>query len=541
MKKILKNSKLFRLLALAMVAILAGSQLAACNNTSESKKTEEKANKTEDISETEGTKSADGSEKAENTEAATELEPVELKMYLLGDKSRDFDEVYTEINKILKDKINAEVTVDFLSWGEHETKYSLLFSAQEDFDLIFTASAWAHYETTTAMGGFEPLTEELLSEYAPDILEVVPEVAWDQARIDGQPYMVPNYQNEFGQDILAVRGDLMEKYSVEDITNWDDLVSFYKKCAEDGIYASQGGPNYQYFQSKGMARLGGSPAELILYHTQDPTDLEFYTVMDWEGFDEYTKIAKELADAGAWSKDVLNETMDRQTSLLTGKAASMTWNLGSTTNYANEANKENPDWKVTIVDPIADLPKQVNSYTNNGVAINAASKNKERALMALNEFYTNPEVQDLARLGIEGKHWEAVGDDQYKLLDQEGYAIDSNCNWGWTNDTIKRDPVNDNPTEVDKKNLEFSEKWNANIKESHPLDGFTFNNANVSSQYAAVESIIATYYTPLVNGIVEDQEAFVKEFRDALESAGFNDIVEELKTQAETYIAEKGN
>ena len=35
-------------------------------------------------------------------------------------------------------------------------------------------------------------------------------MAWEQAKIDGQIYMVPNYANEFGQEVLAVRGDLME-------------------------------------------------------------------------------------------------------------------------------------------------------------------------------------------------------------------------------------------------------------------------------------------------------------------------------------------
>ncbi|MDO4303806.1 MAG: sugar ABC transporter substrate-binding protein, partial [Bacillota bacterium] len=128
-------------------------------------------------------------------------EHVELKMYLLGDRTADFDEVYAEINKILEEKLNASVSVEFLSWGEHDTKYSLLFSGGEDFDLIFTASSWGHYEQTVALGGFYPLTEEFIQTYAPDIWNVVPEMAWSQAKIDGTAYMVPNYQNEFGQDV----------------------------------------------------------------------------------------------------------------------------------------------------------------------------------------------------------------------------------------------------------------------------------------------------------------------------------------------------
>ena len=89
-------------------------------------------------------------------------EPMELKMYLIGDRTPDFDEVYGKINEILEEKLNCTLSVDFLSWGEHDTKYSLLFSGGEDFDLIFTASSWGHYEQTVALGGFSnPATTSL--------------------------------------------------------------------------------------------------------------------------------------------------------------------------------------------------------------------------------------------------------------------------------------------------------------------------------------------------------------------------------------------
>ena len=45
-------------------------------------------------------------------------EHVDLKMYLIGDRTPDFDEVYGEINKILEEKLNCSISVEFLSWGE---------------------------------------------------------------------------------------------------------------------------------------------------------------------------------------------------------------------------------------------------------------------------------------------------------------------------------------------------------------------------------------------------------------------------------------
>ena len=73
--------------------------------------------------------------------SADTSEHVDLTMYLIGDRTPDFDEVYAKINEILEEKLNCSLNVEFLSWGEHDTKYSLLFSSQEDFDLIFTASS----------------------------------------------------------------------------------------------------------------------------------------------------------------------------------------------------------------------------------------------------------------------------------------------------------------------------------------------------------------------------------------------------------------
>lgn len=489
-----------------------------------------------------GTDAASAGDAASGETGAVDTsEKVELKMYLIGDRTPDFDEVYAEINKILEEEINATVSVDFLSWGEHETKYSLLFSGQEDFDLIFTASSWCHYEQTVALGGFEPLSEEFIQTYAPDIWEVVPEMAWEQAKINGTIYMVPNYANEFGQDVMAVRGDLMEQYGVEQITSWDEMKEFAMAAAADGMYTFQYGPWYQYFQTEGLSTLGGAPksGELVLYNAQDPEDLDLYYILDWDGFADYCKQAKEMADAGCWSPDALNSTDERQTGLLTGRTAAMVWNLGSCLTYGRQANSENPDWNVTLCDPVAALPKKVNSYINNGVAININSQHKERAMMALNEFYTNPDVYDLAMLGIEGKHWEAVGDDQYKVLDESNYGVSNNCNWGWNNMTIQRTEYIEDRTALDDAYDAMMEEWNANVKGDHIYDGFNFDNTNVATQVAAVEANIDTYYNPLVNGLVEDVDATIEQFRQALEAAGIRDVLAEMERQASEYAASK--
>lgn len=258
MKKSIK-----KILASTLIATMAMGSLAGCGGS-------KTANSGSAAKSNQAAKSAAGTSAKTSSAAAGAIdtsEHVDLKMYLIGERTPDFDEVYDKINEKLNEKVNASLSVDFLSWGEHDTKYSLLFSSQEDFDLIFTASSWCHYEQVAALGGFYPLSEDFIQTYAPDIWKTVPEVAWDQAKINGNIYMVPNYQNEFGADVYAIRGDLMEKYGISDITNWDDIKKFYLACAKDGMYSSAG-PWYQYFEAAGMGQAGGTPnnGELILYN-----------------------------------------------------------------------------------------------------------------------------------------------------------------------------------------------------------------------------------------------------------------------------------
>ena len=528
MKKRIQKVLAMLLITAMTVGIIAGCGGSGSSNSGGSTKSPDAG--------TQGSKEAGAA-----GEAADTSEHVELKMYLIGDRSADFDAVYAEVNKILEEKLNCSLSVDFLSWSEHETKYSLLFSSGEPFDLIFTASSWAHYEQTAGMGGFYALDEDFIKTYAPGVWEVLPEVAWNQAKIKGNAYMVPYNNKDYVSNTLAIRGDLLEKYGITSVSNWDEFKKFNLACANDGIYGSQGIAWWQFFQGEGMHLINGTPkgGEFMLYNAQDPSNLEITYALDFDKFETYCKDMKEMADAGCWSSDILNSTDERQTGLLNGTTASMVWNLGSCLLYGKQANAEHPDWKVTMVDPNASVGKILNPYINGGMAININSNHKERAMMVINELYTNPKLQDLTALGIEGKHWEAVGDKEYKVLDATGYPTDNNCNWGWTNQDIRRTQYVENRTELDDTYDSLLESFDGNVKPEHPLDGFSFDTANVTTQFAAVEAACGTYYGPLMNGLVADVDKAIADFKAAMDSAGMQDIIAEVKTQVEAYLAEK--
>lgn len=526
------KKRMKKITALLLSTIMAVGMLAGCG-----------ASGGDSAGNTSGASDATSAGNSSDTASAADTsQHVDLKMYLIGDKPEGVDKVYAKINEILEEKLNCSVTVDWLTWAEHETKYSLLFSGGEDFDMIFTASSWCHFEQTVALGGFKALDEEFIKTYAPDIWEVEPQKAWEQATINGSIYMVPANYVEVTPDTVAIRGDLMKKYGYDDISSYDELIAFYQDCANDGMYGNAVGAGSLYwlwFEQMGYYVLGGTPSggELVLYHSTDPSDVKVQYILDWDKFGEYCHEVKALAQAGCWPSDVLNSVQDRQDGLLNGKGASMVWNAGSCKIYANQANKEHPEWDINVYNIMPDVPYTSTKYINGGIGINANSKNPERAMMALNEFFSNPEIQDLAQLGIEGENWEAVNDDQYKVI--EGSVYNASNYWGWRNMAIARTEYQENPTEVDKKVNELNDYFLSHVKEDHVLDSFAFDSTAVSTQFAAVEAAMGTYFDPLVNGLVEDVDASLEQFKAAMEAAGIREVLDEVQKQVDAYIAAK--
>ena len=55
----------------------------------------------------------------------------------------------------------------------------------------------------------------------------------------------------------------------------------------------------------------------------------------------------------------------------------------------------------------------------------------------------------------------------------------------------------------------------------------------------AVEAAIDNYYNPLINGLVDDVDASIDAMNAAMDSAGIQDILDEMNRQAAEYVAEK--
>ncbi|QGQ96028.1 DUF3502 domain-containing protein [Paenibacillus psychroresistens] len=528
-----KKSKLVLLaLILSMVMILS-----ACG--SGNKTTTESAKPSESVKPAESAKPADSAAPVVEGDGKLDTsKEVKLKMVFVGPKPVDYELVFAEINKKLKEKINATIEGEFLDWSDWAQKYPLKLAANEDFDLIYSAN-WAGYSDQALKGGFLELTDELLATNMPATWEKMSKVSWDQAKVNGKLYMVPQNKGESVEKLIMYREDLRKKYDLPAITSPEAYANYLKAIAknEKGIIPFT--PETGDWKFHNLDRV-------LLKQKSDWNMLDFdlpfgfkltdekgqiFNVYETPEFKELLAYYKDLADNNAWSKNVLNSKNDHLQDFKEGKTASVTHNLGSLGAKMAEMRRDKPEFEVALADITPDAKKSEAVSTQNGTSIHATSKNPERALMLIDLMQNDKELHGLMMNGIAGTHYEPVGDDKFKSTGKDvNYTGFSN--WSFNS------PLNRDNESFPQEGVDLTKLWAGKVYH-YPLETFVFNNANVKTEVANVSNVMLRYAIPLEYGVIKDIDKGLTDLNKQLKAAGVEKIQKEIQTQIDAFLAKK--
>jgi putative aldouronate transport system substrate-binding protein len=492
--------------------------------------------------------------------AAQSPKAVTLKGMLFGDEPKDLPLVLEEFEKQTKDTLNTKLDIQWNPVSDHKQKVKLMMTAGEEVDFVFDAE-FQNLRELIPQGAYAQLDKYFNNDEYPGLKAAFStEFIEMNKRYDDHLYTIPFTQYFYDIPVVYIRKDLREKLGFsEPISSYEELQQFYEKLleSEKGItpLAVKGNGGFQEIFAPDRKELDTvRPLNLggLVYYVHLTDDLkQVQNVVafgdaesEWaklpapfntmkSAFPQYDKWAE-------WSKylekDVLSQK-DQKAYFMSGKAASF---YGTISSYAADKKMlqetlAGADLEFFVFkEHIRNMEPQAiatNYKSNNSVAIPVSSKNIDQTMKFFDWMFQSRENHDLFEYGIKGKHWEPVGENQLKLLDESDNYTFPGYEFTWNPNMIRTPEDLD---ETAKKYLEYSA--NADTYYAPVLAKFAFDTSSVKGEFANVQSKADPFIQTLKAGQIKDWEAEFVLINKDLKGLGLDKIREEIKSQVQAYL-----
>lgn len=517
-----------------IVFALVFSLVAACSGKND--KTGNESDVKPPVSSASPTASESASPSASPEEKPDISKKVEVIMYLAGDGTADSPKVEAEINKLLEKDLNATLKIINIPWADWATKYPLILTSGEKYDLIY-ASNWAGFGEYARKGSFMAI-DELLPKYAPGVMEQLPAEAWKEVTVNGKIVGIPSYQTDYLTSAMVIRGDLREKYSLPPVTDMDSLEAYL-----DAV--KQNEPNLVPFTSVGNEHIMMNSTSyeslngLIYAYSYEgwkEGNVDYMPFM--EEFESLVLRMKRWNDKGYFPKGLLTNKVTSYNAYEQGQSALGAGNTSQIFNVIANTSKTHPEWKSEFASFTLKTKAQVHkmSFMADGMAVGRNAQNPERALMILDKFRTDQTYYNLLHYGVEGVNYVINADGlrdfpEGVTPDKNGYLANNNGQWGFTVSSMEIPDVNEWPGKRKDVYPLFDEFATPDI-----MATFTFNQDAVKSEVAAISQLYQQYILPLMWGFSKDPQKDLETVRSKLKAAGSDKVLEELKKQLAEYF-----
>ncbi|WP_027295728.1 ABC transporter substrate-binding protein [Robinsoniella sp. KNHs210] len=502
-----------KVIALGMAALMGASLFAGCGDAAKVTESTSKETKQETKKE-EGTSSS-----TEGT--AGELEPVELIWNLVGTPQDDQETVFTEVNKILKEKLNTTIKFNIIDWGSYDEKMKVSIATNEPFDLCFTSDWTNPYITNAQKGAFYPIND-LLDQYGQHIKEQVPESYWDATKVGDEIFGVINYQVTARIKGVSFPKDVVDEigYDVNNIKSYTDLDSYFAAVQEKK-------PDMVPFL--GMGETTEMPALLTddtgyaIAYLQGPLAVrkedpgKTFNAVESQEFMDFCKMTREWYEKGYVRKDLASIT-DFKGEAKTHQYGAFTTGVGPGSAEVETANAGFP------VVQAQTIPSHVSTGSIQAAltAISVNCQNPERAMMVLDYLFTDKDTYNMLCYGIEGKHYNAVNDYSIEVIEGGGYNPGIAWEFGsWFNAKLLKGQPEDLWDQM--------KEINATALTS-PILGFVYDAGNVKNESAQITALMTEYLPGLMSGSVNPEEK-IPELIDKMNAAGMDKIQKDADEQ----------
>lgn len=478
------------------------------------------------------TQDAASSEAASSEEEATGpdiSEAVELTWYTYDSNYEDEQKVLDAMNEILNEKLNATLTINRISPADYESKMGIMINSLEEFDICFTSNWKLIYTDYVLKDAFVDITD-MLPELAPGLWASMSEEVWDAARVNGKIYGVINQQIQARSAGFVIQKGFYDEYDGDQVVDFATLADFMIRVKEGenakGINNNNLGASsnwlYDYQQTVGWETLGSLLLPgVALAEEEHP---QVFNQYDTDVFREIIDAKARLQMAGVIDADILTTSTPYDYSKMIANFTNL--GLANEEEYAAAAG-----WESAVVIRPGKSYLTTNGCTSTMNAISSTSKNPERAMMLLELMNTDHELFCLASYGIEGTHYNLVGDNQYEWIEGTQYK---GTDWKLGNTFIGLAASSNRPTI-----LEETQKFNQEATPSSLL-GFNYDPTEMATEVSNILAIV-NERTPLFYAglYAENTEAEYQKFLEELKNAGSEKVMADMQAQIDAFIASK--
>ncbi len=483
---------------------------------------------------TEAQTSTQSSTSATESSTAPKLDPYELNCYFLAPQTKDLPLVQEEVNKLLTEKINATVKLNYFFWDSYQDKQKLVVASGEKIDVMFSPSWWG-WSTFVAQKAWLDL-DELLEKYGPDIKKNINPAYLKAPIIDGKLYAIPTNKDMFGVGGVLVNKALAEKYgfdfsNIKTPRDFEPMLQTIKE-KEPGIvpFVSAQGDHASYFTQDAVVHI--SQTEVPVGYKKTDGEIKVVNLEETPEYVEIDKMSREWYNKGYINKDVAT----LKDSMPVKKAQKAFMWAEQLKPGKNDEMKAQLGYDLIQVNAYKDIPYYATTgdLTNSMLVIPRTSKDPARAMMFINLLFSDKQIKNLLDWGIENKHYKKISENQIDFAD--GVTADNSGYTGIAQWAMGGDQfldylwANENP-----------DKWKAmkafnESAKPEKLLGWVFNPEPVKTEIATLATVGKNMGQPLHEGIV-DYDQYYPKMKTSLEKAGMQKVCEEAQKQIDTFLA----
>ncbi len=457
---------------------------------------------------------------------AEEGEAVKLTWYVPAVlDSADFPEIMNKVNEKLGSEYNLQLDVIGIDGGNYDKKLQLINAGMEEYDLAFTSTWKNDYYTNVSNGACLDITE-LLPEHAPTLYANTSQTVWDAVKVDGKIYAAPNWQIQAKATGLNIAEEYLEATgtNIDDINTFEDIENFLAKLHEVNPEVNKVKPAWNHVQRYyGYLDVVGEGMPGVINYKENGK-LTVLNQYETEEYENYIKMRKSWVDKGYMfdkylPDDIKSSTMEKKEV----RQRPITLHVYAPGNEASILQSLGYPWKAKqFSEAVLDAGGIMAAMTH----VSATSKHPEEAVKMLEIINTDKEIFNLLVWGLEGKHYNKVGENKAEKIANSGYSGIAHWIIGSQHNSFLL------PTQADDL-WDQTKEFNDSAVPS-PILGFAVNLDNISTEIANCKTVIQERAEMLDLGLV-DPETGIAEFRKELKEAGVDTVIAEVQKQLDEW------